>query len=238
MTSVRHKLRYCLNAVGWELNRWRGPTPLANHLLGLRHVDLVLDVGANQGQFARGLRRGGYEGQIESFEPARAALDQLRQFAARDPRWNVVGVAVGDVPAVARLHEAAASDLSSLLLPEDRLLRRFPTAQEVRSYDVPVITLDDWWHAPDTPDAGRIFLKVDTQGYDLRVLRGASDVLPYVQVLQLEMSLKANYRGLDNGFSDVLEQTASLGFAPADFTLVNSDGDGAAEEFDGLFVRA
>src|SRR5262245_4945741 len=58
-------------------------------MLAAHNVDLVLDIGANTGQWASELRRAGYRGDIISFEPLSSAHEQLEKNAHNDPRWTV-----------------------------------------------------------------------------------------------------------------------------------------------------
>ena len=85
---VRKALRSC----GYELHRHRPDSnPLFSTFKALEHfgVDLVLDVGANTGQFAAKLRSAGFAGEIVSFEPLAAEHRQLVSAASRDPKWHV-----------------------------------------------------------------------------------------------------------------------------------------------------
>src|SRR5688500_2068285 len=87
--AVRGRVQGALARAGWEVR------PLADDedarrvkLLESERIDLVLDVGANVGQYASKLRDAGYTGRIVSFEPYREAFAQLERNAARDPRWE------------------------------------------------------------------------------------------------------------------------------------------------------
>src|SRR5262249_33864129 len=66
-------------------------------LLSAFQVDLVLDIGANTGQWAGDLRWEGYAGDMISFEPLGDAHRQLIKNARHDPRWSVAPrMALGD----------------------------------------------------------------------------------------------------------------------------------------------
>ena len=65
-------------------------------LMSRRSVDLVLDVGANTGQFVRKLRRAGYDGEIFSFEPLSAAFATLQHECSIDDAWTCHNLAIGD----------------------------------------------------------------------------------------------------------------------------------------------
>ena len=58
-------------------------------------IELILDVGANVGQFAQYMRKIGYRGTIISFEPVAAEFAKLKTTAASDPKWNVINVSLG-----------------------------------------------------------------------------------------------------------------------------------------------
>src|SRR5215831_3678983 len=93
--GLYHTLRRWLWKTGVDVTR-SSPLTHRMQLIEKYAIDLVLDVGANTGQFARQLRQYGYTGRIVSFEPLRAALLQLQTQAARDPAWEVWPYALGD----------------------------------------------------------------------------------------------------------------------------------------------
>jgi FkbM family methyltransferase len=58
-------------------------------LLAHYQINLILDVGANDGQFAREMRELGYNGRIASFEPMASCIATLQKLAEADPLWSV-----------------------------------------------------------------------------------------------------------------------------------------------------
>jgi FkbM family methyltransferase len=154
-------------------------------------ISLVLDVGANEGQYATALRASGYHGDIVSFEPLRDAYARLRRAAADDPRWETRNVALGTNAARVPLHVSANSYSSSFLPVTGLCVDAAPDAAYVGVEEVEVVALDSL----DVPDGIAIMLKADVQGYEPQVLRGAARLLSRIAVLELELSLVSLYSG-------------------------------------------
>jgi FkbM family methyltransferase len=153
-------------------------------------VDEVLDVGANQGQFAAKLRLLGYRGRIVSFEPVSAAFERLRARAAHDRSWDVVHTAVGDARGEAEIHVTANTALSSMLSPSEEFADRDPDAAVVYSERVPVDTLDA---LVDAGARGHTVIKIDAQGSEASILDGARRVLDGCAGVELELSLRTPF---------------------------------------------
>jgi len=212
---AKEPVRRVLHRLGYELV----PTKMAEHLfirdLIARHrVDLLLDVGANEGQFALGMRRLGFEGEILSFEPMGEAFAALHRHVDADPKWQAHRLALGAKPADALLHVSANSVSSSLLSLEDLHVRAEPASREQRQETVRVSTLDIELDAQH-PQA-RIWLKIDVQGYETAVLSGATNVLARCEVVQCELSFRPLYAD-QSDYLDVLDQLRASGFTPVEF---------------------
>jgi len=106
-------------------------------------IDLVLDVGANTGQFASEIRRYGYAGKIVSFEPLSQAHDELLRSSAGDPMWNAYSrCALGDHEGEAEINIAGNSESSSILPMLESHRSAAPSSAYQGKEMVPVKTLD------------------------------------------------------------------------------------------------
>ena len=115
--GLRGLLRRAFRRLGFDIVRFDLGRDAASRravLICERGVDLVLDVGANDGPFARQLREAGYGGRIVSFEPQTVAYAALRSAAATDALWECRNVAVGVDEGEVVLNIAANSSSSSL----------------------------------------------------------------------------------------------------------------------------
>ncbi|MCC7461859.1 MAG: FkbM family methyltransferase [Gammaproteobacteria bacterium] len=188
----------------WRLVRWLrlGEAQQAwylRRLLPLLQVDLVIDAGANVGQFADLLRRrAGYRGALLSVEPMPAAARQLRARFAGDAHWALAECALGDHEGRDTLHVMRGHELSSLLVPSMAATDRFETFQAIEDeVDVELRTVDALLEEhPIARHARRIYLKLDVQGTELAVLRGAARSLPRIDALQVEACVVPLYDGV------------------------------------------
>lgn len=209
--------------------------PALSDFLKTRAVDLVVDVGANRGQFAAELRAIGYRGRIHSFEPLPDAFAELERYAAADPLWDVSNVAVGRKLGELEIN-VADNNVFSSFRPLSEVGERFdPHSRTIGRRRVPVVTLDD---ALRDATAKSLFLKIDTQGFEEEVLAGAKKLLERCVGMQLELPVDHLYEGVWS-FTHALTAMERYGFVPAQFRTVNPRaGDRAsAVEFDVVFRR-
>jgi FkbM family methyltransferase len=197
--KLMHTLRLRLQRFGLDVTRFPGEQPMHHLVQQLREhgVTCVLDVGANDGSYARELRRFGYTGRIVSFEPTTVAFRRAEQSAARDLLWTVLPYALGSVSGTATINVAGNAGHSSSMLPMlDRHRRAAPDATYVGTEEVAQHVLDDLWDdLVEVDDV--VCLKIDVQGYEQHVLDGTRQALASGRIcgLQLEMSIEPLYEG-------------------------------------------
>lgn len=183
----------------------------AARLIAARDIDLVLDVGANAGQFATLLReKYRYRGQIVSFEPLDDAYARLVETSSRDTQWQCVKTALGDLEGTSVINVSANSWSSSLLDVSPKSLEFEPSIGYVGTQNVSIRRLDMLTEELSL-NSQSIFLKLDVQGYETQVLLGALRILDRVKLIQIETSLVPVYKN-EPLIGDMVKTLDFLGF--------------------------
>jgi FkbM family methyltransferase len=196
--SLKSFARKCLWRAGLDVRRfdprWSEAAQLVRQLF-VHRIDVVFDVGANTGQFAQQLRDAGFVGRIVSFEPSTAAHATLSQRSQDDAHWIIAPrMALGDHDGTVTLNLAGNSASSSILSMLPLHASAAPESRYVGSETVDLRTLDSV-SKQLVIDSERIFLKLDVQGFESKVLQGAEQFLSRVSGIQLELSLVPLYDG-------------------------------------------
>ena len=233
---VFHVLQRIARSQGMDLQpRREFPGDMAR-FLALQSVDLVLDVGAASGMYGKRLREGGFEGRICSFEPLKDAHLALEKASAADPGWTCRRLALGAAPGTAKINVSGNSDSSSLLPMRKRHEESYPVATYIATETVELSTVDNVWGDVVRPGE-RVFLKLDVQGYEMEVLRGAPRALPLLHGLQVELSLVPLYETAP-AWTEVITYLQGLGFYVALLQPAFDDPKtGEVLQVDGIFTR-
>ncbi|MCU0536473.1 MAG: FkbM family methyltransferase [Hydrococcus sp. Prado102] len=175
-------------------------------------IDLVLDVGANIGQYVNLLRESGYSGRIVSFEPLSSAHSKLQALSSKDPLWEIAPrTAIGDKDGEIAINISQRSASSSILPMLESHIKVAPDSTYCGSETVKLSQLNTIAKNFIKNDTKSIFLKIDVQGFEKQVIEGATQILPLVKGIQLELSLVPLYK--DQAlFEEMLEQMKKLGY--------------------------
>lgn len=238
--TIAHGIRKLALKFGVEVNRYipsRSPQARMFRLLAAHNIDTVIDIGANDGGYGRFLREGGYEGEILSFEPLSVSYQALLNATDSDAQWHVapriaLGAEDGDVEI-----NVAGNLTSSSVLPMCELHEQAAPQSRYSSIErVAIRRLDSVAHPLLNGDRC-LFLKVDTQGYEMQVLSGAEKLLQKVRGVQLELSLAPLYQG-QALYREIIDWLSTRGFELWSVTPgFTDDRTGRMLQFDGVFFR-
>lgn len=198
-------------------------------------LSLVVDVGANTGQWLSALQTFVNVERAEIFEPNPASFEILRSNLGKHSGFHFYQTALGNEPGKSTLHVTRSSSLSSLLQPSDTLETQYTAAHAsvVCDIEVPVTTLDDALPLDSVVD----LLKIDVQGFERPVLMGGSQTLKRTKALMIEMNLVSHYDGDDTFASLSTLVTHDFGFEFWDMSLPHRGPDGRALWADAVFVN-
>ena len=174
-------------------------------------IDLVLDVGANTGQFSEKIIKFGYKKKIISFEPMSEAYRELSLKSKKIKNWQIYDrVGFGKKKSIKTLNISKNSVSSSILEISKNKLNQEPNAKFIKKEKINLISLNDLLKKKIYKKK-RIFLKIDTQGYEKQIIIGASKVLNRIHCIMLEVSITPLYKGEVN-YLNIIEFMKKKGF--------------------------
>lgn len=238
--NILHKIRSILWKFGLDVSPFTArDNPLARRIRLLHSFDinLVMDVGASTGGFAWILRNDlGYKGRIVSFEPLSTAYQLLSKHAYNDPLWDVIHCALGDHNRIGTINVSKNSDSSSILPMLPAHIKNAPHSIYITRETIEIKSIDSMIGTILSP-GDRVYLKIDTQGYEDKVIDGAKSTLRHIDTIQVEMSLTPLYEG-SILFPEMCILLKSLGYTLVSIESGFCDPDtGQLLQVDGIFHR-
>lgn len=236
-------IRKLANKFGFDVIRYPNRRGFEWHLEQVfdhLKIDTVIDVGANHGQFATSLREIGFDGWIYSVEPVKTVFDSLSARMSGDAKWRGLNVALGEADdhKVMNVAGGDAQASSFLQFNEDGPARWGDAHRVSRQEGVEVRRLESVLDEilRDRP-AAKIYLKLDTQGLDLSVLKSAGDKFAAIDALQAEIAAHHFYEGMTS-FGAAIDAYREMGFEITGVFPLSREFDGLRViEFDFVFIR-
>lgn len=224
-----------LKRLGLDVRRARKHPTLIDFIEN-RKVKVVYDVGANVGQFGSSLRQRGYEGRIVSFEPVTAAFEILTDRRAADKGWTAHQCAIGAESGEVWMNVSANTQFSSVRSLSSKASSIDPASEIVSREKIVCRTLDELTGGDDYH--AQTLIKIDTQGFEREVLKGATRTLSHAAGVFMELPIIDVYDG-SWSFLEAVKTLDELGFVPCQIDPVNHHHADrmAAIEFDCLFRR-
>lgn len=197
--------------------------------------ELIIDAGANIGQFSLYASLFFPQAQIHSFEPIESVYRILSRNIHTNPNITAHNLALGESESKISFNLNSDSQASSSLAQSEHRSLIFPEKQVVDIIEVQQTTLSSFLKCFSLPK--EILLKIDVQGAEHLVLQGASSVLSQIDYILLEASVVPLYKG-EMSLNEIITYTESLGYSL--YSVINagrSPKRGDYIEFDLLFSR-
>jgi FkbM family methyltransferase len=226
-----------ISLAGYDIRK-RVPTP-REKLLGLcaRPIRTVIDVGANEGQFAREVRAALPGTAIYSFEPLPDVFSTLQAWTKTQRDVRAFNVALGETDATMEFRICVEHHYSSSLLRSTPLNdATFPQTKNQTTAKVPVRTLDGWIEEQGLALEPELLIKLDVQGYEDRVIAGGAHTFGRAAACILEVNIDALYEGQAR-FVDLVGKLDALGLRYAGNLDQAHAPDGHVIFLDAVFVR-
>lgn len=233
---MKERIRDVLRGLGIELGGYRH-TYLARRQRLFSHygIDLLVDVGANDGRYVTAARRAGYRGEVLSFEPASIPFATLAAEASADGRWQVKKTAVGAKSGEIVLNLSADPLYSSAVEVLDAATAVDPAAGFVGTESVPLETLDALLGGYQDRMIG---VKIDVQGLERAVFTGGEHTLGQAKLVEVEMSPLPIYGGNQMLMPEMIDYLAGRGLILAlTENVFPNHATGQSLQFNGLFLR-
>ena len=214
MEKMMNLLRQAIRYFGFDVHRF---TPVGSNLVQLKKsieysgANYILDIGANRGQFGLKIQEMGLDLPILSFEPLSSVHSQLVNVAKRSRNWTVYKrVAIGDSHGKTTINIAHNSVSSSIFTILDNHVAAEPSSKTLSSEDVSVLPLDVAIGELNLFDKN-FFIKIDTQGYEWNVLKGALKTLKNSVCVLCEVSIVPLYEG-QRTWLEIIDEMEKTGF--------------------------
>lgn len=234
-TALRHPDSVALKKKGIRYDHYR---ELNKRWITSAGIKTVLDVGANVGDFAKLARAVLPDTTIYSLEPLPDCFDVMKNALPGDTRFFPINIAAGSREDTLQFFRSHHTPSSSFLQMEDAHKTAFPESKEGQStvpLDVKVNTLDNIFS--DKVLEKNILLKIDVQGFELEVIKGATTVLSLCSIVIIEMSFVKLYKNLPL-FHDVYSAMYAHGFKfRGNLAQMLHPQTGEVVQVDALFVK-
>lgn len=236
--KLKNVLRILINKIGLDIQ----PTSKVAHLnyLGIASANIthVIDCGANEGQFAQKISKIFPKAMLYCFEPLPGPFLKLSHWGQKQgERVKTYQTALGDYTGTVLMNSHSDHSPSSSLLERTKYCEKiYPQTKNTESIEVPITTLDDALLEGITGVESGILLKLDVQGFEDRVLRGANDILRKTDVCILEVARHPLYEKQAT-FPELLQFLVEKNFIYSGNLDQIYDSRGHVVFFDAVFVR-
>lgn len=235
---MKRLIKYLFNAFGLDIIRLNKSPQYS--LLGLKNlgVKTIIDIGANEGQFAKMISKFFPKAKLYCFEPLSEQYKKLEFLAHKmEGRLKAFNLALGEEEGfIEMFYHKEHSPSSSILKTTKACEDLYPFTKEQESVQAKISTLDKCVNDFNIALEPEVLIKLDVQGYENRVIRGGMEILKKAKACIIEVSLDSLYEGQTN-FRILNEMLYNLGFHYAGNLNQTYSDDGHVIFIDAVFVK-
>ena len=205
----KNPLRKLLHKVGFDFHRYRPEVDRLEWLTRL-NINTVFDIGANVGQFAKEIRALLPRSKIYSFEPVKECFEKLSSNFKNDNNFQALNIALGETTGKSTINKSSYTPSSSLLSMAESHKKLFPHSRNSEKEEIEIKRLDDIYR--EVKPEKELLVKVDTQGYEDKVISGGIQTFSDAKVLIIETSFVKLYENQPL-FDQIHDKMRSLNFS-------------------------
>ncbi len=210
---IKNTIKNVANKFGFQISKIAPnncPSYQLQKFYETMNIDLIIDIGANEGQFVKDAKKWGYAGGVWSFEPSKKAFNLLYRNSINYTNWSANHQAIGDFDGEIELN-ISKNSVSSSILKMERL--HFETAKGSIYVDKEVVRISRLDSIIDKKQpTNNYFVKIDVQGYEANVLKGGMSTLANARGILCELSLVPLYENQELWLS-MVRRFDELGFS-------------------------
>lgn len=199
-------LKKIINLFGYDIKKYR---PLFKQIIGKFDIKTVIDIGANNGQYAQHIRKTLPEAYIYSFEPLPNCYQELTSKMAKDKNFKSFNVALGEEDQETIINQSSFHPSSSILKMGELHKKLYPKSKESTPKKIKIKKLDEILQAEELIDD--ILIKIDVQGFEDKVINGGENIIKKATIVIIETSFVTLYESQPL-FDQIYNQMKNLGF--------------------------
>ena len=205
--------------------------------INLHEINLVIDIGASTGEYAKMLRRFGYDKYIFSIEPVSKSFKILNKNCSSDKKWlSKQFIISNQIENKIKINVSKDFDNSSILNSTELHLKNHKGAEFSYTEEIESKSLDQLLN-DDVNIQKNMMLKIDTQGTESDILESGDTSLDKFKLIQVELSIQKLYSN-QKLWTEVVQFMKEKGFDVWNIIPGYKQKDkGQLYQFDAIFYK-
>jgi FkbM family methyltransferase len=211
MKAIKSIIKKCLNMLDIDIRKM---SPYEKNLFGWLidyNVMTILDIGAYRGIFSLEINKFLPNAKIFAFEPIRESYEELLENTKKIKSIKIYNIALGNSNEKTLINKYDFKASSSLLKTTKTNITIYPYIGKANKEEISIYKLDDFVVLNNLNLEPNIFIKMDVQGFENRVIRGGEDTFKKAKIVMTEVSFQQLYEE-QASFDDIYKSLRHMGY--------------------------